>query len=105
MTDPLDDLLKRRLAQLPTVPADEAFVVAVRWRVLAHRRRLQAIYGCVAVLSLAALWVLSPWLQRLAMAVGSAPLQAQPLLQWAFTSIPLGLVAAAAVILWAWRRA
>lgn len=105
MTDRLDDLLKRRLAQLPAVPADEAFVVAVRQRVVAHRRRLQAVYGCIAVLSLAALWLVSPWLLRLATTVSSAPLQAQPMLQWAFTSIPLGLVAAAAVILWAWRRA
>lgn len=105
MTDPLDDLFKRRLAQLPIVPADEAFVVAVRRRVATHRRSLRLVYGAVALLAAAALVPLAPLLQRLAMAVGNAPLQAQPLLQWAFTSIPLGLVAAAAVILWAWRRA
>lgn len=105
MTDPSDDLLKRRFAQLPAVPADEAFVLGVRQRIDRHRRSLQALYAVIAVLCSGSLLLLAPLLQRLAETVSTAPMRVQPTLQWAFTSVPLGLAAAAVVIVWAWRCA
>jgi hypothetical protein len=105
MSDALEQLLKQRLAQLPAVQADEAFVVAVGQRIHRHRRSLQGIYAAIAVLCAGSVLLLAPLLMRLAATVSTAPVVAQPLLQWAFTSVPMGLAAAAVVIGWAWRRA
>ena len=105
MTDPLDDLLKRRFAQLPAVPPDETFVAAVEQRMKRHRQSLRAVYAVIAVLGAASLVLLAPLLQRLAQTVSTAPALVQPTLHWAFTSVPMGLAAAAAVIVWTWRRA
>jgi len=104
MTDRLDDLLKRQFAQLPAVPADEAFVAAVGQRIARHRRAVRLTYAVIAVLSAATVLQLSPLLMQLAETVATAPVVAQPFLQWAFTSVPMGLAAAAAVIVWTWRR-
>lgn len=105
MTDALDELLKRRLAQLPAVAADETFVAAVGQRITRHRRTVRLTYAAITVLSAATVLQLSPLLMQLAATIATAPVVAQPLLQWAFTSVPMGLAAAAAVIVWTWRRA
>lgn len=105
MSEGLDDLLKRRLAQLPAVPAEEAFVVAVGQRIRRHRQRLQWIYAAVGLFAAGSLLLLAPQLMQWAQTVSTLPVAAQPLLQRAFTSVPMGMVAAAVVIAWAWRRA